>query len=110
VPEEFHKIAVPKDIEGEVAIFVEQVKKAAAESGEFAQDDIKLITPESAGFVGPDLDAAIVYVALPVGIWITKAWLDKWVIPIILEKTDPHRFVRWVKNNFPLPDRGKPRL
>ena len=101
MPQEFCKIQVPRNFEAEVATFVEQDKKAEKERGNFAPSEIELI----AQFTGPESEAAILYLARSVGILITKAWREKWVLASIVEKTHPHRFLRRVKTNFHSLDR-----
>jgi hypothetical protein len=99
---DFRKIPVPKELESEVAILVEQLKKAAVETGEFKQDDVELIKPKSKQFGGPEVKDAIVYVALPVLGWVTKTWLDAVVKPIVERKLKrmSKEFVHWV-NSLP---------
>ena len=100
--DDFRKIRVPKDIEPEVAILVEQIKLAAAESRTFNKEDVEFIKPKAKQFGGPELHDAIVYVALPVLGWITKAWFEENVLPIILKrlKKPTKQFIHWLERSF----------
>jgi hypothetical protein len=101
--QEFRKILVPKEIESEVDIFVHEIQKSAAETGEFKKDDIELIKPEFVQLGGAELlDAAVVYVATPVIGWVTKAWFDAYVLPVFMKraKKPSQEFMHWLENTF----------
>lgn len=100
---QFRKILVPRDIEAEVDIFVREIQKATTETGKFHEDDIELIKPEFVQLGGAELlDSAVVYVAVPVIGWVTKAWFDTYVLPIILKQVGrpSEKFVHWFETSF----------
>jgi hypothetical protein len=97
------KILVPKGIEEEVKIFVEEVQIAAAQTGKFNEEDIELIEPEFVQLGGAELlDSFVVYIAAPVVANVSKAWFDKHVLPLIMKRLDKvsDAFWHWYNEKF----------
>ncbi len=97
--EDFHSIAVPPEIEPEVRILVKEVQKAAGDGAGFGTEDITLIKPDARQFGGADIPPAILYASGAALAWVTKGWLDKYVLPVILERLQgpSQRFQQWLR-------------
>ena len=55
------KILVPKSIELEVQVFIEEAQIAATQTGKFDKEDIKLIKPEYVQLSGVELLESFVF-------------------------------------------------
>jgi hypothetical protein len=103
------KILVPKGIEEEVRVFVEEAQIAAAQTGTFDREDIELIEPDFVQLSGTELlDSFVVYMAAPAVANVSKAWFDKHVLPLVMKRLDKvsDSFWHWYNEKFKsdLPD------
>jgi hypothetical protein len=102
--EDFKSIPVPPPIQAEVRILVEKLQEHAGDDFGFANDDIELLAPPQ----GKNFDVAtsLVTVALLVPSTlltsVSKAWLEKYVTPVIMERLHPpsEQFKQWLRHVF----------
>lgn len=86
MPEGYQNVPVPLEIADEVRLFVESVQKhAGAESG-FQKDDIELIESEEQQFDAGIITLPVLYISSAVLTSISKAWIEKYVTPVIMER------------------------
>jgi hypothetical protein len=105
--EEWRTFQVPEAIEPEVNILVEQLKLAAGQDGPFEAVDVALTKSQVKEFDGgPLVETALFVASTPVVTWITKAWLEKYVLPVILERVrkPSEQFQEWLKRVLGGPD------
>jgi hypothetical protein len=102
--EEFKSVEVPKEIEAEVRIFVEKAQEHAAQTHAFEKADVDLVESEVKKFDGSTAIQPILYVSGIVFSSITKAWVDKYVTPVILEKLhrSSQKFEAWLQQTLKL--------
>jgi hypothetical protein len=98
----FRNINVPPEFEKEVSIFVEKLHEAAGDKNGFEKEDVELLCPD-AKHLGPG--EVIVPVLSMTGVvvtWISKAWFDKYVLPVIMErlKTSGTEFEKWFRKTL----------
>ena len=101
---DFESVPIPKEFEAEVRIFVEEVQEHATRSREFAKDDVAVIEPEVRQFDAGTAIQPILYVSAIVFSSITKAWVDKYITPVILKKLHrpSHKFEAWLEQTLKL--------
>lgn len=95
-------IAVPKEIEPEVAMLVKELKKTAAQSGAFTADDVRLIKPKSQQMSGPELTEGFLRISETALEWIAQGWVDAVLLPILIKATKrpTEQFLQWLGRNL----------
>ena len=101
---DFKSVTVPKDIEAEVRIFVEEAQQQARQTGAFRKEDVALIEPETRQFDSGTAIQVILYLSGIAFSTITKAWVEKYVTPVILKKLHrpSEKFETWLQQALKL--------
>jgi hypothetical protein len=98
---EWPTFQVPSAIEPEVAVLVECLKLAATRGeAPFGTDDVVLIKPAVREFDGGAVAQTILFAgSAQVFGWITKAWFDAYVLPVLLERVrqPSEQFQDWLR-------------
>ena len=95
----FRNISVPLEFEKEVIILVEKLQEAASDKSGFEKGDVELLRP-GAKHLGPgEVIMPVLSMTSVVATWITKAWFEKYVLPIIMErlKKSGKKFKKWFR-------------
>jgi hypothetical protein len=106
--QDWQRLRVPDPIEPEVKILVEELQRQAGRDAPFAQQDVALIKSKTRQFDGgPLLETALFVASAQVFSWITKAWFEKHVLPIVLERVrEPsEQFQEWFRQLLRVRDR-----
>jgi hypothetical protein len=97
------EVLVPREIEAEVDILVQEMRNAAEKTGNFQPGEVKLIRPQYVQATGTELlDGAVLYVAGHAVEWVVKPWFDEYVLPVVMEriKKPSKAFKHWFENTF----------
>lgn len=100
--EDIHKFMVPLEIEAEVKILMDQVQEAASQNDKIRKEDITLQKPVGLEFSGGEEMAGVLIVSTTLLAWMTKAWFDKYVAPVLLARVHgPSKaFTSWLERLF----------
>jgi hypothetical protein len=98
--EEFDSILVPEDIEPEVRILVEQLQEHTAERHGYDKSDIVLVKPDVEYFdTAAVAMSAALFIPTTVVASISKAWIDKYVTPVVIKRLNhsSQKFQKWLE-------------
>ena len=100
---QFRSVNVPLEFEREVAILVEKLHEAAGDKSGFDKGDIELFRPQTEYLDGAAvIGTPVLSMTIVVATWITKAWFDKYVLPVIMErlKQSGENFEKWFRQTL----------
>lgn len=95
-------INVPLEFEDQVSILVEKLHEMAGDQSGFEVGDVELLRPDAEYFEPGTLVTPVLSMTTVVAAWITKAWFDKYVLPVIMErlKRPSEDFEKWFRQTL----------
>jgi hypothetical protein len=98
--EDYRQILVPAEFLPAITILVKELRQAADEPQTFDKEEVTLIQPDARQFGVGEIPPAVLYLSATAVGWITKAWVDKHLMPIIIDAIPgpSEKFTKWFKD------------